>query len=120
MPKDKEIICGVKEPTKKQRRGTMKECAEMKQVRYWGLKKVDKILLEKITEKPDKKKYSKDEAIGKARGFEGKGKKLKLAIEDAKKNRDKKEVEKLTEEYEKVRKQYTKFAKLANKLMKEK
>ena len=36
-----DIFCGVGDVPKKQRRGTMKQCAEKGQIRYYGIKKVD-------------------------------------------------------------------------------
>ena len=38
----KKIYCGVEEINKKQRRGTAKECGELKQIRYYGLRQVPK------------------------------------------------------------------------------
>lgn len=38
----KKIYCGVEDINKNQRRGTAKECGELKQIRYYGLKKVPK------------------------------------------------------------------------------
>lgn len=52
MTSIKKVVCGVKEPKKNERRGTMKECAGMKQVRYFGVKKIDKVLLDKMMDKP--------------------------------------------------------------------
>ncbi len=40
--KSKKIYCGVDELKANQRLGTPQECAELKQVRYYGLKKIDK------------------------------------------------------------------------------
>jgi len=40
--KSKIIYCGVDELKSNQRLGTPRECAESKQVRYYGLKKIDK------------------------------------------------------------------------------
>jgi hypothetical protein len=40
------IFCGIGKMPKKSRRGTMQECAEKGQVRYYGIKKVDKKALE--------------------------------------------------------------------------
>jgi len=42
----KKIYCGIDNPEKKQRRGTPSECAELKQVRYYGLKKISKDIAE--------------------------------------------------------------------------
>jgi hypothetical protein len=35
------IFCGIGKMPKKSRRGTMRECAEKGQIRYYGIKKVD-------------------------------------------------------------------------------
>lgn len=40
--KKKKIYCGIDDLKENQKRGTVKECAELKQVRYYGLKKVEK------------------------------------------------------------------------------
>jgi hypothetical protein len=42
MSKTKKIYCGVDELKNNQRLGTPRECAELKQVRYYVLKKIDK------------------------------------------------------------------------------
>jgi hypothetical protein len=44
--KSKKIYCGVDELKNNQRLGTARECAELKQVRYYGLKKIDKKYIE--------------------------------------------------------------------------
>jgi hypothetical protein len=43
---DKKIYCGTKKLTKNQRIGSLKECAEKKQIRYYGIKKIDNKTLE--------------------------------------------------------------------------
>jgi len=45
MSKKKEPYCGSKSVPKNKVRGTMKECADSNQVRYWGVKKIDKKFL---------------------------------------------------------------------------
>lgn len=40
VKKSKQIYCGIDDLKENQKRGTAKECAELKQVRYYGLKKV--------------------------------------------------------------------------------
>lgn len=40
VKKTKQIYCGIDDLKENQKRGTAKECAELKQVRYYGLKKV--------------------------------------------------------------------------------
>ena len=42
------IYCGIKEIPKNAKRGSMRECAEKNQIRYWGLKKVDSRVLENV------------------------------------------------------------------------
>ena len=43
------IFCGISQPIPKGHRlGSMKECLEMKQVRYYGLKKMDSKLIESV------------------------------------------------------------------------
>jgi hypothetical protein len=48
MSKNKKIYCGVDELKSNQKLGTPKECAELKQVRYYGLKKINKDILEEF------------------------------------------------------------------------
>ena len=44
----KQIFCGTKPLKKNQKRGTMIECAQANQVRFWGLYQIDKRLLDYI------------------------------------------------------------------------
>lgn len=55
----KKTYCGAKPLTKKQKRGTQKECKDKRQIRYWGVEKVDKELLK--MKKPKLKKIVKQE-----------------------------------------------------------
>jgi translation initiation factor 2B subunit (eIF-2B alpha/beta/delta family) len=55
------INCGINELRKNERRGSMKECAEKKQIKYYGLKKVDSKLLEGIN-KSEKKRMTLQKA----------------------------------------------------------
>ena len=41
-----DIYCGVSKIPKGQKRGSMKECAEKGQIRYYGIKKIDKKTME--------------------------------------------------------------------------
>lgn len=50
MPVEK-INCGVKALKKGEKRGTMQECIDKKQVRYYGIKTIDKILLDELLQK---------------------------------------------------------------------
>jgi hypothetical protein len=63
----KKVYCSVGTIPKGQRLGTMKECADLKQIRYYGVKKIDPKLLEAI-KKNSVKKESRDKlAIDMAR-----------------------------------------------------
>ena len=62
-----DIFCGVGKVPSGKRRGTMKECFEKKQVRYWGVKKIDSRILSD---------YNKSDAIAET--------KVKLVVDAAK------------------------------------
>jgi hypothetical protein len=55
MKTDK-IVCGIRDLKKGERRGAMDECAAKKQIRFYGIKLVDPILVKSI--KPASKKDS--------------------------------------------------------------
>ena len=42
----KQAYCGIKPVKKNQRIGSMKECADKKQIKYWGIKKADAKMVE--------------------------------------------------------------------------
>jgi len=48
MTKNKNIYCGVDKLKSNQRLGSSKECAELKQIRYYGLKKVSKKIIDEF------------------------------------------------------------------------
>jgi hypothetical protein len=114
-----EIVCGVKELKKNQRRGTMMECAAKKQVRYYGVKKVDKIILDKLTGVKGKKIYTFVEAVGRANGLKTRGKRILEKIERAERKKNDTKVKALKKEYEKVKKEYIIMVPIANKLIQE-
>ena len=45
------VYCGIADVPKDQHRGSMRECAEKKQIRYYGIKKVDKRTLDAVENK---------------------------------------------------------------------
>ena len=93
------VFCGITQPVPKGHRlGSMKECLDLKQVRYYGLKKIDSKLADSI----NVKKESKSDLMIKIAGLRGKLSKLKRDIESSKNFEEKK---KITEEFEKVRKE---------------
>lgn len=117
MTDKKSIYCGVKDPKPNQRRCTMKEAADLHQVRYYGIKRIDKVLVDQITGKTTKKKpeYTLEEAVGKANGLKTRALHIMDEI-----NKMKKKGEDTTtkqKEYEKTKKEYIKMVPIANKLI---
>jgi hypothetical protein len=68
MP-DKEIYCGVNPLKKKQRLGSMKECAEKKQIRLYGKYKVDDRIIKLATGKNKSLDKSREELLVKMVSF---------------------------------------------------
>lgn len=58
---EKKIVCGTKAPKPTERKGTMKECAEKRQVRLYGLYMIDPKVLEKTTSKKTKEQQKKND-----------------------------------------------------------
>ena len=95
----KSVFCGISQPIPKTHRlGSMKECLDLKQVRYYGLKKIDSKLADSI----NIKKETKNELMIKMAGLRGKLTKLKRDNDNSK-NFDEKT--KIIAEYEKIRKE---------------
>jgi hypothetical protein len=77
-PSKKKIFCGITRPIPKTHRlGSMKECLDLKQVRYYGLKKID----DKLAESVNVKKETKSELMIQIAGLRGKLSKIKRDIE---------------------------------------
>lgn len=101
----KDAYCGAKKVPKNRRRGTMKECADMRQVRFYGINKADPRVIE--TAKRVKKPETRSQLLTKAMKAYLKIKKLN--VESARKETTaerKKEIEKqiakLREELSKI------------------
>ena len=83
---ENDIYCGAAVIVpKNKRRGSMKECYNKNQVRYWGIKRIDNSLLNS-TSKKKRKSNTKDKLIRmklleKVATIDGKAKKLKRKIE---------------------------------------
>jgi len=108
-------FCGIGEVPKGQKRGTMKECAERGQVRYYGLKKIDKKLVEYASKDKKLRVGSKTnlnkkrmELILKDTDLAGKLKKLKSKFDLEK---DTKEKNKLQKEINQIQKDMKENAK---------
>lgn len=88
-----EVYCGIGQMPKKMRLGSMKECAEKKQIRYYGVKKIDAKLL-KLAQGKKEKKLTRDGAMLQLAKFRGKFKNLQGKLQATKKKEDKDEVQK--------------------------
>ena len=111
------IYCGASKVPKGQTLGSMKECVEKNQVRYWGVKKVDSRLLEKKSIKKGKSvKETRDKAAIQMIGLRGKVAKLTKQLSEEK---DKKKKLALTKELAKAKKEFTEASTLFNKLEKQ-
>jgi len=114
MPK--QVVCGIGKVGKNQKLGSMKECAEKKQIRYWGVNKVDPKILE-LAKKGSKRGESRKSIILKMVGLRGKLTKLRKEIAATK---DKKEKDKLEKEKAKFEAELEVVAKKFEKIEKEK
>jgi len=82
--KSKKIYCGVDKLKSNQKLGTPKECAELKQVRYYGLKKINKELVEEYKGIPVESDAKILKLAKKRGGLRGKIEKIKEEIDDYK------------------------------------
>jgi hypothetical protein len=96
VPKLK-VFCGITDVPKGKRLGSMKECLDAKQVRYYGVTKIDS----KLIETANNGLNTKSDLIVKKAGLVAKFSKLKKEVLEAKNNEEKK---KKLQEYEEVRK----------------
>lgn len=95
----KDIYCGIGPVTKGRRTGTMKECAEKKQIRQYGLKKIDPKLLKHAEKSIIKGNESRDKLAVKMVGLRARVKKLKDSG-------TKKELEKAEDELFKIQEKF--------------
>jgi len=83
------IYCGIGDlDSKKQRMGSMKECLDLKQIRYYGVKKVDSKLIDSV--KPNKE--TEKTLIIKIAGLRGRISKMKRDFANTKKIEEKKQI----------------------------
>jgi hypothetical protein len=92
------VFCGITQPPKGHKIGSMKECLEKKQVRYYGIKKIDSRLVDSVNDN----KASKLEIISKMASLRGRLDRLKKDVETTKNTNDKK---KMIEDYQMYRKE---------------
>jgi len=110
------IYCGIKNVPKGYKLGTMQECLEKNQVRYWGLNKIDPKLLES-TKKSKKSTLTRDSVAIKMVGLRGKVSRLTKQFENAKNKTDK---DKFKLELLKAKKELTEITELFTILEKKK
>ena len=104
------IFCGITDPIPKDfRLGSMKECLDKGQVRYYGLKKIDSKVLDSINHK----KETEIELQIKVAGLRGKLTKLKRDLD---KTDSIPEKNKIKEEYEQLRKELLNTSEKINKI----
>lgn len=99
----KKIYCSIGPVPKGSKLGTMKECAEMNQIRLYGLKKADPKLIESIR-KSSKRGETRDKLGIKMIGLRAKVKRLNKEISAEK---DKKKKDKLMSDLAKAKKELT-------------
>jgi hypothetical protein len=100
--------CGIGKIPKTQKKGTMKECAEKKQVRLYGLYKIDPQLVNpKAKPSSKEKKMGKNDIRALIFKFKGRFQRLKAELEAAKTDKDKKRIKAEMEETKKQHNHYT-------------
>jgi hypothetical protein len=90
-----DIYTGIREVPKGKRQGTMKECAELGRISYFGKYKTDPRLIElMLNPKLKEKKMSRDKIFGKLVASRSKVRKLKEAVTHEKNKTKKAQAEK--------------------------
>jgi hypothetical protein len=105
MSKSK-IYCGIGEVPKNMKKGTMKECMEMGQVRLYGLYKIDsKIVSKKSKPSAKEKKMTKNEVKVLVFKFKGRITRIEEELKEAT-GKDKTQLEKDLKEAQKEKERY--------------
>jgi len=115
-----DAFCGIGKIPNGKRRGNMMECAEKKQVRYWGIKKVDNRTLKAVKNKKADPATRKSLML-KIVGIDGKMKKLTMKYKSLKKptKADKKELDKEIKQLKTERKKHKDKLDIVEKKIKE-
>lgn len=106
MPVD-DIFCGAGKVPSGKRRGTMKECVEKNQFRYWGVKQIDARLLDQTKAKKTMPS-TRYKLMEKMIGIDGKIKQYNLKIKHMK-NPKKSEVQEVEDQIEKLKEERAKY-----------
>lgn len=113
------VYCGIGEIPKNKKRGSMKECAETNQIRYWGEKKVDKKLISHVQDKKNNKLEALEKQSDKLKiklvGLRGKSKRISRDLEG---ETDKKKIQALQKEKNKADAELTETANKYQQLVK--
>ena len=108
-----DISCSIQPLKKNQRRGTLDECIKKRQIRYYGIEKVDMSQAKKA--KPGKNELTRDKIMAKISALRGKVKNLTSKMMNAKKEDEKEqfksELNKATNELTKYRELYAEIEK---------
>ena len=108
-----DISCSIQPLKKNQRRGTLDECIKKRQIRYYGIEKVDMSKAKKA--KPGKNELTRDKIMAKISALRGKVKNLTSKMMNAKKEDEKEqfksELNKATNELTKYRELYAEIEK---------
>ena len=106
MPVDN-IFCGAGKVPSGKKRGTMKECVEKNQFRYWGVKTIDARLLDQTKAKKTMPS-TRYKLMEKMIGIDGKIKQYNLKIKHMK-NPKKSEVQEVEDQIDKLKEERAKF-----------
>ena len=96
---EEKIYCGMCKVPKGHRLGTAKECLDKGQVRYYGIEKIDLVVIKKNTVTATKVRNAETKLLV----LKAKGKKLKEDIQYAKTEKEK---TKLTNKYDKLEQKF--------------
>jgi len=110
------VYCGASDLPKNTHRGSMKECAEKKQIRYYGVKKIDDETLKKYINKTSKRvTVTKHSVMLKIVQMRGRIRKLTRNLNDAKTAKEKKDLkDKLKKTVEELNKNIKIYKELDN------
>ena len=98
------VNCGIRPLKSNERRGSKEECIKKAQIRYYGLVKIDPILLEKP--KKISKKEERQYNLGRLMAIKSRVMKIKGFLELKKIQENEEKFKKYTNELEKLRKDY--------------
>ncbi len=106
--------CGIGPIPKNQRKGTMKECAAKKQVRLYGLYKIDpQIVNPKAKPTSKEKKMGKNDIRALVFKYKGRFQRLKNELEIAKTDKD---IKRIKNEIEDTKKQHNHYTMVLKKM----